>query len=106
MTWELAPSGVRAAQALSAVAHVHAGAHPASVSGWLLIVLAVLVAAGWWAWHAWRHPWGPCPRCDGGGRNAGSTGRRFGDCKRCGGTGRHLRVSARVVHKGIERRRG
>lgn len=83
-----------------------AAGHSASGGGgWLLLVLAALAAAGWWLWHAWRHPWGPCRKCDGGGRNAGSGRKRFGDCRRCGGTGRRLRLSARVFHGALDRRR-
>lgn len=80
--------------------------HAASGGGWLLPVLAVLAAAGWWAWHAWRHPYGPCWTCQGTGRNMGSTGKRFGDCRVCKRTGRRLRLGARLFHKGIARVRG
>jgi hypothetical protein len=44
-------------------------------------------------------PWRPCKRCLGGGRNAGSTVKRFGRCGRCGGSGRELRLGARVLNR-------
>jgi hypothetical protein len=105
VTWELATSGSLAPQALSAVFRAPGAAHAASASQlWLLVLLAVLVAAGRWGWHAWRHPYGPCWSCRGSGRNRGSTGKRHGQCKRCGGTGRRLRTGARPLHKALGRK--
>ena len=37
-----------------------------------------------------------CGRCDGSGRNAGWTSKRFGKCKRCAGTGRKPRLGNRI----------
>ncbi len=54
---------------------------------------ALLVAAAPVAWVAWlrTHPFGPCPRCGGTGRNWLSSPKRWGVCRACGGTGRKRR---------------
>jgi hypothetical protein len=69
----------------------------------LLIVLAVL---GGWALSLYVHPFGQCGKCNGTGRNRGSTARRFGPCKRCGGPGRRQRIGSKLVHRAAWRIRG
>jgi DnaJ-class molecular chaperone len=65
----------------------------------LVIIAAPLAFACYLS--ARRHPYRPCRRCGGSGRNPGSTSRRFGNCRYCGGRGRKLRLGAGI----IERRR-
>jgi hypothetical protein len=52
-----------------------------------LIVVAVISRILW--------PFGPCRRCRGSGRRAGSNRRRWGRCGRCGGSGTRRRLGAR-----------
>jgi hypothetical protein len=68
------------------------------------VVLVLVAILGRQVWHAWRHPWGPCWRCSGTGKNKGSTRKRYGVCKRCGGTGRRLRGGAQMFHKAAGRK--
>jgi hypothetical protein len=84
--------------------HAAAGAASDS-SGWVLIAVAAAAWAGWWCWHAWRHPYRPCWRCDGTGRNNGSTRKRYGTCRTCKGTGRQIRLGARLFHRTLTRGR-
>jgi DnaJ-class molecular chaperone len=49
------------------------------------------------------HPFTNCPRCNGNGKNAGSTRTKFGRCRKCGGSGRRERLGRRVF--GIDRDR-
>ena len=51
-----------------------------------------------WIVSLYVWPFGPCGRCHGSGRNAGSNRKRFGECKRCGGSGRRQRLGSRAVH--------
>lgn len=37
------------------------------------------------------HPYTNCKRCNGNGRNSGSTRTKFGNCRACGGRGRKER---------------
>lgn len=63
----------------------------------VLIVLAA--AAGWVGWQvvaAKVWPFARCRRCDGSGRNAGSTGKRWGTCRRCKGSGKRRRLAVRL----------
>jgi hypothetical protein len=108
MTWELAPSaaaavmtgtgpgGYSAALAAASASHVHIH------SGGVAVAVAVLAAL--WLLRAWLWPYAPCRRCKGTGKNAGSTGRRFGTHRRCKGTGRRVRLGARTVHRVILRK--
>lgn len=57
---------------------------------------AAAIAAGLYYLSIKIWPYKPCPRCSGGGRNAGSTWKRFGMCGRCGGTGRCERLGTRL----------
>ena len=66
----------------------------------LTLIILGLVALGWWVYHVYRHPFGPCWKCDGSGRNPGSKRKRYGQCRRCGGAGRRIRLGARTVHRG------
>lgn len=60
-----------------------------------LIIIAAAWAAGYYvSLKIW--PETSCKRCGGGGRNAGSTARRFGR-RRCDGTGRKPRLGTRVL---------
>ena len=65
---------------------------------WFLIGSAVVA---WWLWHAWFHPFRPCPRCRGKGTNRGSGKRRHGACKRCDGTRHVQRIGSRAVHRAV-----
>jgi hypothetical protein len=65
-----------------------------------VLVLLGLAAIAAWAGSLWLWPFGPCMRCKGSGRNAGSTSQRHGECRRCKGSGRRRRVGARTVHRG------
>lgn len=57
---------------------------------------ALIWAAGYYiSLRIW--PETTCRRCGGGGRNAGSTRRRFGRCRHCGGSGRKQRFGNRFV---------
>ncbi|MCU1670504.1 MAG: hypothetical protein JWP40_3431 [Blastococcus sp.] len=65
----------------------------------MLILVGLVYAAG----HVvslkiW--PYARCGRCDGTGRNSGSTARRWGTCSRCKGSGKRLRLGARRVYGG------
>jgi hypothetical protein len=62
-------------------------------------VVLVLIAVGVWFTRAWFWPYGPCRRCGGNGRNAGSTRRRYGNCRRCDGAGRRMVRGARAVSR-------
>lgn len=60
-----------------------------------VVVLIVAAFGGYWlSVRLW--PYKRCPRCGGGGRNAGSNSRRFGMCGRCGGSGRRERFGVRL----------
>lgn len=59
------------------------------------VVLAVLIALGWWYVDLHRHPTRRCPSCKGSGKNAGSTRLRWGECPRCQGRGHVPRLGAR-----------
>ena len=65
--------------------------------------LAAIIAAAatWWLWHAYFHPFRPCPRCKGKGTNRGSTRRRFGNCTRCGGSKHVQRLGSKTVHRAV-----
>jgi hypothetical protein len=41
-----------------------------------------------------------CGRCEGSGRNAGSTSKRFGRCRSCAGSGRKPRLGTRIISRG------
>ncbi len=60
----------------------------AKALGGALILAAVAIA-----WGAWlrTHPFGPCPRCGGSGRNKLSSPNRWGNCRACKGSGRKRR---------------
>jgi len=63
----------------------------------IFIALAVIAV---WAGSLYLWPFGPYLRCNGTGRNSGSTGKRYGECQRCKGSGRRRRADARTVHRG------
>jgi DnaJ-class molecular chaperone len=62
----------------------------------LTVAALALTGAAWYYVSLRRHPWRPCRWCDGSGKNAGSTRRRFGRCPKCGGTGRKDRLGVRL----------
>lgn len=63
-----------------------------------LLIFAALIC---WAVSLYVWPFGPCGKCRGGGRNAGSNSKRFGDCSRCGGSGRRQRFGSAFVHRQV-----
>ena len=68
---------------------------PLAMAGALLILAAIVLGASYWvSLKVW--PETTCKRCSGGGRNAGSTSKRFGRCKSCAGTGRKPRLGTRL----------
>jgi hypothetical protein len=68
----------------------------AAVIWWLYAALGAVVAWGWWRLSLRLWPYAPCRWCGGRrGRNAGSTGQRWGRCSRCGGSGQRKRFGAR-----------
>ncbi|HEX8009280.1 MAG TPA: hypothetical protein VF482_22960, partial [Trebonia sp.] len=63
-----------------------------------VLVIAVVVAVSYYvSLRVW--PWRNCGRCQGSGRNVGSTSKRYGRCRKCGGTGRQLRRGARTINR-------
>lgn len=64
----------------------------------LLIIAAI--AAGCYLVSLKPWPWTYCRRCQGGGRNPGSSRKRFGLCRACDGTGRKKRLGARILERG------
>jgi DnaJ-class molecular chaperone len=67
-----------------------------------LFVIALISAAGYLI-SLKRWPYTPCRRCQGTGRNAGSTRKRYGRCKRCEGSGRKPRLGTRVISRRSKR---
>jgi hypothetical protein len=65
------------------------------------VILITLAAAAAYAVSLWLWPFRPCSKCNGTGRNSGSSRRRFGQCTRCRGSGRRRRLGAKTVHRGI-----
>ena len=63
-------------------------------------------AVGWVAWYRVslvQHPFTPCQKCNGSGKNPGSTRTKYGQCRKCGGSGRKERFGRRLF--GIDRDR-
>lgn len=71
-----------------------------------LIAAIIAAIAGRWLWHVLFHPFAPCRRCGGTGKNGGSTGRRWGRCWRCAGSGNRQVMGSRLVRKLLRVRRG
>ncbi len=64
----------------------------------VLIVVALACGLGYYvSLRIWPETF--CRRCNGGGRNAGSSRKRFGKCGRCGGTGRKPRLGTRMLER-------
>jgi hypothetical protein len=59
--------------------------------------MVILLVIGGYLW-----PYKPCGRCDGRGRNIGSSRRSYGDCGRCNGSGRKYRLGARAVNRAAQ----
>jgi DnaJ-class molecular chaperone len=71
----------------------------------ILLLIAIVVAVSYYvSLRIW--PMSNCSRCQGSGRNAGSTAKRYGRCKKCGGTGRRLRPGARMPNQGDQGNQG
>jgi hypothetical protein len=51
-----------------------------SAGAWLWLAI-VAAAAGWWRVDVYFHPFAPCRRCDGTGRNKGSRSKAYGLCR-------------------------
>ena len=64
----------------------------------LILIAAAGIAAYAGSLYLW--PFGPCLKCNGSGRNKGSSRKRFGECRRCKGSGRKRRLGARTIHRG------
>ena len=64
---------------------------------WLLIAIAPVAAAGYYAWSLRIHPWVSCRRCKGGSRRDPLFRYARGSCTRCGGRGRLPRLGIRVL---------
>jgi hypothetical protein len=71
-----------------------------------VVVLALIVAVAVWATRVLLWPFGPCRRCDGSGKNIGSTGRRWGTCRKCKGSGRRQRLGSKLVRRLLSRSKG
>lgn len=65
-----------------------------------VVILLGLAAGAGWAGLLYLWPFGPCLHCSGTGRNAGSSGKRYGECRRCKGSGRRRRLGAKTIHRG------
>jgi len=61
----------------------------------VLLVALVLVVGYYASLRIWPETF--CRKCEGGGRNAGSTRQRFGRCRACGGSGRKPRLGTRML---------
>lgn len=64
----------------------------------LLIVLA-------YGLDLWRRPFTRCRRCNGTGKVAGSTSKRWGPCPKCTGKPPRYRLGAQLVRPGLRRRK-
>ncbi len=66
---------------------------------WLVIVLAVVIAGGYYAWSLRVHPWVRCRArgCKGGSRRDRVFKGAYGACRHCGGRGRKPRLGIRVL---------
>lgn len=76
------------------------------LTGHELVALLIAGFAGRWAWQALFHPFAPCRRCDGSGKNPGSNGKRWGRCWRCSGSGTRQVIGSKQVRKLLRIRRG
>lgn len=63
-----------------------------------MTTLLILGALGFACWRISLrlHPFAPCRRCEGGGKNVGSNRQRWGYCKHCDGSGRRERFGLRL----------
>jgi hypothetical protein len=66
-----------------------------------LTVLLIAATVTGYGVHLYVHPFGLCRRCDGSGKNRGSSRKAFGTCKRCIGTGRRQRFGSRALHRSL-----
>lgn len=65
----------------------------------LTIFAVALVLGGGYYLSVRLWPYTKCGRCSGTGKNAGSTGKRWGNCRRCGGSGRRFRFGTRLFFR-------
>lgn len=73
-----------------------AQAEESPVPGALIVLLAVAVTAVCYYVSLKIWPFTACDRCEGRGRNSGSTRSRWGYCRKCGGSGRRQRLGVRL----------
>lgn len=65
-------------------------------------LLLLAAAAAVWAARALFWPFAACRWCRGRrGRNAGSTGRRWGRCRMCDGSGQRQVLGSKAVHRAV-----
>ena len=69
--------------------------------GTLAAVAGVYFIGYYFSLKIW--PYTRCRKCEGRGRNTGSTWRRWGDCRACGGSGQKWRLGVRVFTPGRTR---
>jgi DnaJ-class molecular chaperone len=63
-----------------------------------VLIIALILGAGYLvSLRIWPNTY--CRRCNGGGRNPGSTRRRFGTCRACGSSGRKPRGGTRMLNR-------
>jgi hypothetical protein len=67
------------------------------------VALVLIVLAAVWVISLLLWPLAPCRHCGGRGKNAGSTGRRWGKCRHCGGSGSRQRLGSRLARKIVSR---
>lgn len=65
----------------------------------MIVVLAAALAVAGYLVSLRIWPQTYCRKCEGGGRNAGSSRKRFGSCRKCGGSGRKQRLGNRVFSR-------
>lgn len=70
----------------------------------LALVVAAILAAGWYTAHCAFWPYRACPRCAGSGKRRSPSGRAWRTCRRCKGSGARLRVGRRVWNHAARRR--
>ena len=63
-----------------------------------VLIIAALICGGGYLASLKIWPETSCRRC-GGGRNRGSTSKRFGRCKRCAGSSRKPRLGTRILDR-------
>jgi len=93
----------RAPLVLAPVLAAAAAARPHLNAG--VVVLVVIIAVVAWAVRVLLWPLGPCGKCHGSGKNAGSSSKRWGRCRACGGSGTRQRFGAGLVRRAVSRKK-